>query len=678
MKKALIFAVLTFTTACLSRADWTQVTPLSVTNDLKAVAFGAGKYVAGGSGVLIYSEDDGATWKLGTKTGTVNVRAIAFGNDKFVAVGSGSQVYHSANGATWQVANVVDDGFETLTFGNGVFVATSVTGTIAYSTTATQWTSLGRMSPNALYVAFGNGAFLAQSHELSSTTMTVLRSSNGASWTTNVVAIPAPKPADYTACPPFPQQPCIPVYSVRSLAFGNGIFATGVSYAGPAQPYIKFLTSSDGQAWQWVAPGGDKELPRPWGMPPENPALFINGRFVDLNQYGVADASANLSAWTTIFFPVWVEDLAANGSSSIVGVGAAGGIVRGAALENMVRVGEPGLTKITSVAANGARLIAVGPSATLGLSVDGGKTWTKQQLPADAGDVESVEYGGGYFVAVGTGGTAIRSVQGDTWAKRLSNTTSDLHDLVFGNNLWVAVGNNGTVITSPDASFFSLQNSQTQVRLNSVTFGNGQYVAVGADGAVLNSSNGTAWTARGTDEAVTLNGVAFGNGPFVAVGNAGTTHWTTDLATWHTVKIGGAGNLADVAFANGVFAAIEEGTDRVFTSVEGEIWTLQSLEGSLNFGVDSTDGRLFVTGDRGVIWAYVQSPNIVLGGGKDAQDQFKLIISAPVAGTYRVYSTTDVTGSVWTPRDLVSVSGQATWTDPNPMAAPTFYEVRKE
>jgi photosystem II stability/assembly factor-like uncharacterized protein len=533
------------------------------------------------------------------------------------------------------------------------------------------------MSANALYVAFGNGQFIAQSHELSSTTMTVLRSSNGASWTTNVVAIPAPKPSDYTGCSPFPQQPCTPVYNVRSLAFGNGVFATGVWYSGSAQPYIKFLTSSDGQAWQWVAPGAGKELPRAWGMPPENPALFISGRFVDLNQYGVADASANLSAWTTIFFRVCVEDLAANGSS-VVGVGASGGIVRGATLEDMVRVGEPGLTKITSVAANGSRLVAVGPSATLGLSLDGGKTWTKQQLPAEAGDVESVEFGGGYFVAVGAGGTVIRSAQGDTWAKRLSNTTSDLHDLVFGNNLWVAVGNNGTVTTSPDASFFSLQNSQTQVRLNSVTFGNGQYVAVGADGAVLNSSNGTAWTARGTDEAITLTGVTFGNGRFVAAGNAGTTHWTSDLTTWHSVKISGAATLADIAFANGIFAAIEVGTDRVFTSTDGESWLPQTLEGSANFGIDSTDGRLLVSGDHGAIWAYAQSPNLVLGGGADPQGKFKLVISAPVAGNYRVYSTTDVTGNIWTPRDLLSVSGQATWTDPNPIAAPTFYAVRKE
>jgi photosystem II stability/assembly factor-like uncharacterized protein len=158
MKKALLFSFLTFVAASVSRADWTLVTPFTLTNDLKAVTFGAGKYVAGGSGVLIYSDDEGLTWKLGAKTGTLNVRAIAFRNDKFVAVGFDSQIYHSADGVTWEVANFLNDGLESITFGNGVFVATGVTGTIAYSTNGTtglRWAGC-RQTPCTWLLGTGN------------------------------------------------------------------------------------------------------------------------------------------------------------------------------------------------------------------------------------------------------------------------------------------------------------------------------------------------------------------------------------------------------------------------------------------------------------------------------------------------------------------------------------------
>lgn len=630
-----------------------------------------------------------------SQTDGMAVRAIAYGNGVYAAVGLGSKIFYSSDAIQWQSTTSSETDLEQLTFGNGVFVATTRSGVIAYSLNGASWTSVGKVAPGAIWsAAFGNGAFVAISFSGNATNMTVLRSTNGADWTTHVVDFPS-MPIDYPTqqcpsprfCPP----PTPATYAVRSLAFGDGVFGAAVYYpSSMVGGYaVKFLKSTDGLAWQWADSGG-YDLQRFTEFLNDNLTDFAMGRFFHFysNVGNLAapevKVSSNLADWTSIFFPQTAPgtvpggDTLASSGSSIVVVGPKGYIAFGPSIENLTVLVGGSLGKLSSVASTGQRLVGAGPSRLMELSVDGGTTWTQTTLPTEASDIEAVAYANNNFVGVGVGGTVVRSALGDTWAKRLSNTTSDLHDLVFGNNLWVAVGNNGTVITSPDASFFSLQNSQTQVRLNSVTFGNGQYVAVGADGAVLNSSNGTVWTAQGTDEAVTLNGVAFGNGRFVAVGNAGTTHWTTDLTTWHTVKIGGAGNLADVAFANGVFAAIEEGTDRVFTSVEGEIWTLQSLEGSLNFGVDSTDGRLFVTGDRGVIWAYVQSPNIVLGGGKDAQGKFKLIISAPVAGTYRVYSTTDVTGSVWTPRDLVVVSGQAAWTDPNPMAAPTFYEVRKE
>lgn len=679
MRKA-FWSVVLFIASTVTHAEWKLVTPLAPTNNLHAVSFGAGRYVAGGDGILIYSDDQGATWNLGAHTANFQARAIAFGNGKFVALGEGSQVFHSTNGIVWSgVSFAVDAPFETVTFGNGVFVATTATGTIAHSPNGADWTSLGQMASAPLwYVAFGNGTFVAALHTTSSNLVT-LRSADGRTWTTNITLVPEPRPADYSCVNvPWPQT-CVPTYMPRSLVHANGGFAVGVSYTGTMAgvPHIKFLTSNDGAAWTWVRPGEGMEFIRGLGAPPNNPARFINGRYVDIVMRAVT-VSSNLVDWPFIMLAGSVEDLADNGSS-IVGVGPEGSIVFGASLESTTKVGASALGRITSVAGSGTQMVAVGPSRLVGLSTDGGRTWTKQQLPAEASDVEAVDFGNRNFVAVGLGGTVIRSALGDTWTKRLSNTTSDLHDVIFANNMWVAVGNGGTIITAPgDASFFTLQNSPTQVRLNGVAFGGSKWIAVGSDGAIVSSSNGSVWTVRGTDEAVTLNGIAYGNGRFVAVGNAGITHWSSDGVSWHGVAISGAGVLGGVAFADGIFAAIEEGSGRVFTSPDGESWTGVTLDQAVHFGADSSNGSLWVSGDRGAIWTYDAGSALRLAAGLDAQGRVRLTIAAPVPGNYRVYSTTDVTGASWTARDLVAVTEQAPWTETNAAGAPTFYIVRKE
>src|ERR1043165_1069080 len=138
MKKALLVGIL-FGIASVLRADWQLVTPLSITNNLRAVANGNGKYVAGGDDILLYSLDNGANWKVASATSGLQVRAIAYGNGVYVAVGLGSQIFYSADAIHWQAADAPLTDFETINFGNGVFAATTQSGAIAYSTDGANW-----------------------------------------------------------------------------------------------------------------------------------------------------------------------------------------------------------------------------------------------------------------------------------------------------------------------------------------------------------------------------------------------------------------------------------------------------------------------------------------------------------------------------------------------------------
>jgi hypothetical protein len=61
----------------------------------------------------------------------------------------------------------------------------------------------------------------------------------------------------------------------------------------------------------------------------------------------------------------------------------------------------------------------------------------------------AVTYGGGQFVAVGSGGTIRTSPDGVSWTSQTSGTSSGLYSIAYGGGQFVAVGDAGTILTSP-------------------------------------------------------------------------------------------------------------------------------------------------------------------------------------------------------------------------------------
>ncbi|MNW39088.1 hypothetical protein D3C74_161730 [compost metagenome] len=62
--------------------------------------------------------------------------------------------------------------------------------------------------------------------------------------------------------------------------------------------------------------------------------------------------------------------------------------------------------------------------------------------------LSSVIYGNGEFMAVGAGGTILRSTDGKTWARVKSGSSEYLNSIVWDGKRYIAVGNKGTYLTS--------------------------------------------------------------------------------------------------------------------------------------------------------------------------------------------------------------------------------------
>jgi hypothetical protein len=342
------------------------------------------------------------------------------------------------------------------------------------------------------------------------------------------------------------------------------------------------------------------------------------------------------------------------------------------------QVKTPSLDRLTS---NGQIIVALGKDGSaLIASTNNGRSFFRPENPGGTASLNAVQFGNDGYVVVGAGGTVLRSTDGVSWRKRLSNTSSDLSAVAFGNQTWVAVGANGKVITSPDASRFTLRNSGTEVPLNDVTYGNSRFVAVGASGAILSSSTGETWSIKGMDDALDLYAVAFGNGRFVAIGTNGVVSVSTNGSDWTSLRISGAGSLARVAFANGRFIALEGQSVTAYLSENGLDWTPISLPRTVN-GIDSSSDTFWITGELAYIAkARFSAPStITLQARADANRLIHLLIGAPTPGNYEVLTSPTVIGGSWNAALTISnIDSSAEVTITNHLESARFFIVRQK
>jgi len=282
------------------KMTWTAVANTTfgssgIESDINAIAYGNGKFVAGGNGGKMATSADGITWTAVDVTSIFDdaswygIEAIAYGNNKFVAVGGLSKMATSPDGTTWTEVYGVDDiSCSAIAYGNGKFVAAGsgemwtspdgITWTAVGDSTIWDYTEFGITLPATIFaIAYGNNMFVAGGeggkmayspdgiswtavadstiwdYEFYSSTRTasiydiaygnntfvavseegkIATSTNGATWTA-VTNNPFVF-TDYV----------VDAYDISVVGFGNGMFVAGTGFVGSA-----ISTSTDGRTW---------------------------------------------------------------------------------------------------------------------------------------------------------------------------------------------------------------------------------------------------------------------------------------------------------------------------------------------------------------------------------------------------------------------------------------------
>lgn len=173
-------------------------------------------------------------------------------------------------------------------------------------------------------------------------------------------------------------------------------------------------------------------------------------------------------------------------------------------------------------------------------------SWT---LRHDGGPGSGILWGVGAgpagLIAVGTNGTLLQSLDGQSWRLRDTGGRTWLLSCAYGNGKYVVVGDRGTVLTSTDGESWTPQARQTNERLNRVVYGGGSFVAVGEAETIITSEDGEHWILAHGGGANWLRGLVFlqeNNGKaWLATGQNGVAYVSADARVW-SVSTGILGN----------------------------------------------------------------------------------------------------------------------------------------
>jgi len=282
-------------------------------------------------------------------------------------------------------------------------------------------------------------------------------------------------------------------------------------------------------------------------------------------------------------------------------------------------------------------------------------TWSRQ-TPTFAGNnqINDVEYGNGVWVGVGSdanvGYSTDNAVNWDSsviysyvalnfgrYSFTQSSTTRKFQSVVYGNGKFVAVGTGATVLVSDDAypttttwlesgstpltssptgigtqwlinqsTFVDLSNNPTTAVTNdlkSVIYSDvdSRFVVVGNNGVIMSSQMGSITNRffrverapSGGQE--NLNDIVYGDSKYVVVGNNGTVGYSTNLTGWTFDTVNTTENLLSVVYESGVFVAVGE-RGSVINSINGEDWFVKNSVSTTMFSLTGNTSSVIGVG----------------------------------------------------------------------------------
>ncbi len=600
---------------------WTRRNPVPQGDDLFAITYGQGQFVAVGRNGAIINSTDGTNWNVRTFRTTAELQAVASGNGRFVAVGDEGLVLTSTNANDW--TRVYVPGvfrFDALTYGDGRFVAVARLTTYAeragvfVSSNGTDWVDASTTAPATYFlrgIAYGNGAFIAVDYNRS------FRSTDLITWTLTATNVTLYGPE-----------------SIRFLA--NRFLVAGDNG--------EIYTSSDGVAWSSQNSGNSFRF---------YDSAYGDDTFVAVGARGMISRSADAVTWLPVVSPTENRLEAITFANGLfVAVGERGMILTSTDAENWTVQLRGSSRDLDGMAAGNGLLMTVGKNNVILTSHDG-RDWTRRTPPIlntnTPVDWHGVGFGNGRWVVVGDSTNILTSTNAIDWEVRFySAPYTYLKHVTYAAGLWIAVGVGGVILTSPDAVEWTQQISPVPYDLNEVAYGDGSFVIVGdspnRNGTLLVSTNGTIWMNRSFNAGKNMRAVTFANGLFVAALNDGVILYANDpyIVPWQPATTGVTGdgqNLRGLTYGDGLWVCVGN-NGRIITSTNAALWKTRITRTDQNLhAVRYINGTFVAVGNEGVI---VQCAPLVssLAAARDG-DTLQLTFSSPWEQIFTLQHTSD-------------------------------------
>ncbi|WP_426860851.1 flagellin [Cytobacillus gottheilii] len=259
------------------------------------------------------------------------------------------------------------------------------------------------------------------------------------------------------------------------------------------------------------------------------------------------------------------------------------------------------------------KYISVGRSSfstnvSIAISNDG-ESWINSS-PNISGELTSVTYGNGKYVAVGWDGLALISADGMNWSQQTTGTTENLTSVTYGNGKFIAAGTNEVILSSTDGVNWEQESIGALDYFHSIEFANNIFVG-GTNNYMWYSTDGENWTEGDQLGLGSGSGsLAWDGSRFIASLSNGDIAMSNDGKSW-TVKSTGIGEIPTSIFSYGEnIAVIEANTPTLWISTDdGDTWVKKQTfstqyQSSLTF---QNEDVLTVGLNGGVLKAKVES-----------------------------------------------------------------------
>lgn len=231
-----------------------------------------------------------------------------------------------------------------------------------------------------------------------------------------------------------------------------------------------------------------------------------------------------------------------------------------------------------------------------------------------------INYGGGYWVAVGDTGTIYyraASNPNGTWTSGSVGSTNNLTSVAYNGTAWMVSGGSSLYYaTTPSGTWTEITFSGLSATFNKVRYLNGYWVAVGNSASIYYRSGATPSTSGWSNSSPSLRqkyDIYYSNGYWVIVGNSSQVFYNTLLSgnDWPVVSLTPAsGGYRGVRFDSGYWVAVGgDGSIVCRALTPGGIWSAATSGTTSNLRSLACANGYWVTAGAGGVIRYAINPS---------------------------------------------------------------------